>query len=130
MDLIRGYMDWPADKPLPLTITKQISRFCLTDDMTYHDIVVCVVYYVEILQKKISPLYGISFVPSIKYEAFAWNKQREEKLAARSKSSEQIVESQRHEQYVEFNIRNIIKYQKKPYTLQPLTLKEDYDGHK
>ena len=56
-------------KSITPTIRKQIGNYVLIDNMTYKDIARCIVWYDEVFHGKFEPIYGISFVPSVKDRA-------------------------------------------------------------
>ena len=53
-------------KTITPTIRKQISNYILLDNMTNKEIARCIVWYQEVFHGKFEPIYGISFVPSVK----------------------------------------------------------------
>ena len=56
-------------KTITPTIRKQISNYILLDNMTNKEIARCIVWYQEVFHGKFEPIYGISFVPSVKDRA-------------------------------------------------------------
>lgn len=112
---------------IPPTISKQIGNYCLLDDMTYKEIAQCLVYYVEVCKGKLSPLYGLYFVPNIRQQAAEYfEKLRREKIQ-QEREAEKIVKNQEHN--IIFNINYIDNQPRRPKLLDigAINMKEHSD---
>lgn len=75
-------------------ISRQISRFVITDKMSFLEIARCVDYYVEILGLEIKPEYGISFVPNIREATQKYFKQLELDKQKQQQEAEKVIKYQ------------------------------------
>ena len=101
-DLIREVM---GVKSIPPVISKQVSRLILTENFTYKEIARCVVYYTEIQEQKISPVYGVAFCSNIRELAAKYFKQLELEQLKQSGEAQKIVEYQ--DNNIIFNINKL-----------------------
>lgn len=112
------------------TIRRQINSFVLVDNMTYKDIARCIVWYDEVFKGKFEPIYGLSFVPSVKERAAKHFRQLELEQQKKQAEARKIVEFQ--ENNIIFNIKSL-QHQKrkaKQLDLSEIDIKgEDDDGN-
>src|SRR5574344_1755349 len=110
------------------TIRKQIGNFILIDNMTYKEIARCIVWYSEVFHGKLEPIYGISFVPSVKDRAAKYFRQLELEQQAQAKEAKKIVEYQ--ENNIIFNIQSLEhkKRQPKQFNIKEIDVKGDKDN--
>ena len=92
-------------KSITPTIRKQISNYVLVDNMTYLEIARCVVWYDEVFHGKFEPIYGISFVPSVKDRAAEHFRNLEKQQKAQAEQAKKVVEYQ--ENNIIFNIKSL-----------------------
>ena len=100
---------------IPPTISKQINRFILENDMTFKDIARCIVWYVEVHGGSLSPVYGIYFVPNVKESADKYFKQLELDQQKQLAEAQKIVEYQ--DNNIIFNIKSLKHNKRKPKQL-------------
>lgn len=87
------------------TIRKQVGNYVLVDNMTYLEIARCIVWYDEVFHGKFEPIYGISFVPSVKDRAAEYFRELEKKQKVQAEQAKKVVEYQ--ENNIIFNIRSL-----------------------
>ena len=124
LNMIREEL-WRPD--IPPSISKQISYYCLLDDMTYKEIAQCIVYYVEVRGLKIDPIYGLSFISKIRPDAAKYfEKLRQEKIR-QEREAEKVVKNQEHN--IIFNINYIDNQPRRPKLLDigAINMKEESD---
>ena len=112
---------------IPSSISKQISNYCLLDDMTQREIAQCIVYYVEGRGVKIDPIYGLSFISKIRPDAAKYfEKLRQEKIR-QEREAEKVVKNQEHN--IIFNINYIDNQPRRPKLLDigAINMKEESD---
>lgn len=97
---------------IPPTISKQINRFILENDMTFKDIARCIVWYVEVHGGSLSPVYGIYFVPNVKESADKYFKQLELDQQKQLAEAQKIVEYQ--DNNIIFNIGSLKHKKREP----------------
>lgn len=101
-NLVLEVMDIKSITP---TIRKQITNFILIDNMTYKDIARCIVWYDEVFHGKFEPIYGLSFVPSVRDRAARHFKQLELEQQRKQAEAQKLVEFQ--ENNIIFNIKSL-----------------------
>ena len=124
LNMIREELGRPD---IPPSIGKQISNYCLLDDMTYKEIAQCIVYYVEVRGLKIDPIYGLSFISKIRPDAAKYfEKLRQEKIR-QEREAEKVVKNQEHN--IIFNINYIDNQPRRPKLLDigAINMKEESD---
>ena len=95
--------------------------------MTYKEIAQCIVYYVEVCKQKVSPIYGLFFVPNIQKDAAEYfEKLRQEKIK-QEREAEKVVKNQEHN--IIFNIKYIDNQPRRPKLLDigAINMKEESD---
>ncbi len=92
-------------KSITPTIQRQIGNFILIDNMTYKEIARCIVWYQEVFHGKFEPIYGLSFVPSVKDRAAQYFQQLEKQMKAQADQAKKVVEYQ--ENNIIFNIQSL-----------------------
>lgn len=92
-------------KSITPTIRKQVNNYVLVDNMTYKEIARCIVWYDEVFHGKFEPIYGISFVPSVKDRAAEYFRNLEKKQKAQAEQAKKVVEYQ--ENNIIFNIQSL-----------------------
>lgn len=97
---------------IPPNFTKQINRFVLENDMSLKEIARCIVWFVEVRQSKIDPLYGLWFVPNIREQAAQYFKQLELDQQRQAEQARKVLEVQ--DNNVIFNISDIPHSRRKP----------------
>lgn len=97
------------------TIRRQINNFILVDKMTYKEIARCIVWYQEVFHGTFEPIYGISFVPSVKDRAAKYFRQLELDQQAQASEARKIVEYQ--ENNIIFNIQSLEHKKRQPKQL-------------
>jgi hypothetical protein len=97
---------------IPPTISKQINRFILENDMTFKDIARCIVWYVEVHGGSLSPIYGIYFVPNVKESADKYFRQLELDQQKQLAEAQKIVEYQ--DNNIIFNIGSLKHKKREP----------------
>lgn len=90
-------------KSITPTIRKQINNFVLIDNMSWKEIARCIVWYQEVFKGKFEPIYGLSFVPSVKDRAAKYFQQLERQKKAQEEQAKKVVECQ--ENNIIFNIQ-------------------------
>lgn len=100
--LVCEVMDISAITP---TIRKQITNFVLIDHMSWKEIARCIVWYQEVFHGKFEPIYGLSFVPSVKDRAAKYFKQLELEQQKKSAEAQKIIKNQ--ENNIVFNIKSL-----------------------
>ena len=83
--------------------------------MTYKDIARCIVWYDEVFHGKFEPIYGISFVPSVKDRAAEYFRELERQKKAQAEQAKKIVEYQ--DNNIIFNIRSLEHKKRTPKQL-------------
>ena len=113
---------------IPPSISNQINRYTLEPwNMTYKEIAQCIVYYVEVCKQKVSPIYGLFFVPNIQKDAAEYfEKLRQEKIK-QEREAEKVVKNQEHN--IIFNINYIDNQPRRPKLLDigAINMKEESD---
>ena len=94
---------------IPPTISKQINRFILENDMTFKDIARCIV---EVHGGSLSPVYGIYFVPNVKESADKYFRQLELDQQKQLAEAQKIVEYQ--DNNIIFNIGSLKHKKREP----------------
>lgn len=124
-NLICEVMDIKSITP---TIRKQINNFILIDNMTYKDIMRCVVWYQEVFHGKFEPIYGLSFVPSVKDRAAKYFEELAKKVQRQQEQAKKIVEYQQNN--IIFNIHSLEhkKRKAKQFDLKEIDIKGDSDN--
>lgn len=102
-------------KSITPTIRRQIGNYILIDNMTYKDIARCIVWYDEVFHGKFEPIYGISFVPSVKDRAAEYFRELERQKKAQAEQAKKIVEYQ--DNNIIFNIRSLEHKKRTPKQL-------------
>ena len=97
-------------KSITPTIRKQIGNYVLIDNMTYKEIARCIVWYDEVFHGKFEPIYGISFVPSVRDRAAEYFRNLE-----KQKKAQQVAEYQ--ENNIIFNIKSLEHKKRTPKQL-------------
>lgn len=110
------------------TIKRQISNFVLIDNMTYKEIARCICWYQEVFKGKMEPIYGLSFVPSVKDRAAEYFRQLEIRAKAAEREAKKVVEYQ--ENNIVFNIHSLEhkKRQPKQYDISEIDVEEKIDN--
>jgi len=111
-ELICGVMKIKTITP---TIRKQINNFVLIDNMTYKEIARCIVWYDEVFHGKFEPIYGISFVPSVRDRAAKYFAELALQVQRQKEQANKIVEVQ--ENNIIFNIQSLGHKKRKPRQL-------------
>ena len=111
-ELICDVMGISSITPL---IRKHISSYVLIDNMTYKEIARCVVWYTEVFKGKCEPVYGLSFVPSVKERAAKYFRQLELDQQAQKEQAKKLVECQ--ESNIIFNIKSLQHKRRQPKQL-------------
>lgn len=101
-ELICGVMKIKTITP---TIRKQINNFVLVDNMTYKEIARCIVWYDEVFHGKFEPIYGISFVPSVRERAAKYFADLAKQVELQKEQATKIVKVQ--ENNIIFNIQGL-----------------------
>jgi len=102
-------------KSITPTIRKQIGNYVLIDNMTYKDIARCIVWYDEVFHGKFEPIYGISFVPSVKDRAAEYFRNLEKQKKAQQEQAKKVAEYQ--ENNIIFNIKSLEHKKRTPKQL-------------
>jgi len=97
------------------TIRKHINSYVLIDNMTYKEIARCIVWYTEVFKGKCEPIYGLSFIPSVKDRAAKYFKQLELDQQAQKEQAKKLVEYQ--ENNIIFNIKSLQHKKRQPKQL-------------
>ena len=92
-------------KTITPTIRKQISNYIVLDNMTNKESARCIVWYQEVFHGKFEPIYGISFVPSVKDRAAKYFADLEKKQKAQKEQAKKVAEFQ--ENNIIFNIQSL-----------------------
>lgn len=102
-------------KSITPTIRRQIGNYVLIDNMTYKDIARCIVWYDEVFHGKFEPIYGISFVPSVKDRAAEYFRNLEKEQKAKQEQARKVAEYQ--ENNIIFNIKSLEHKKRTPKQL-------------
>ena len=102
-------------KSITPTIRRQIGNYVLIDNMTYKDIARCIVWYDEVFHGKFEPIYGISFVPSVKDRAAEYFRNLEKQQKAQQEQAKKIAEYQ--DNNIIFNIKSLEHKKRTPKQL-------------
>ena len=102
-------------KSITPTIRRQIGNYVLIDNMTYKDIARCIVWYDEVFHGKFEPIYGISFVPSVKDRAAEYFRNLEKQKKAQQEQAKKVAEYQ--ENNIIFNIKSLEHKKRTPKQL-------------
>ena len=102
-------------KSITPTIRKQIGNYVLIDNMTYKEIARCIVWYDEVFHGKFEPIYGISFVPSVRDRAAEYFRNLEKQKKAQQEQAKQVAEYQ--ENNIIFNIKSLEHKKRTPKQL-------------
>lgn len=102
-------------KSITPTIRKQIGNYVLIDNMTYKEIARCVVWYDEVFHGKFEPIYGISFVPSVRDRAAEYFRNLEKQKKLQEEQARKIVEYQ--DNNIIFNIKSLEHKKRTPKQL-------------
>ena len=97
------------------TIKNQINRIVLNDNMSFKEIARCIVWYVEVMRKEISPIYGIAFVPNVFPQAAEYFRQLELEQIRKEEEAKKLVEYQ--ENNIIFNIKSLEHKRRTPKQL-------------
>lgn len=108
-------MDVMHLKSITPTIRRQIGNYVLIDNMTYKDIARCIVWYDEVFHGKFEPIYGISFVPSVKDRAAEYFRNLEKEQKAKQEQARKVAEYQ--ENNIIFNIKSLEHKKRTPKQL-------------
>lgn len=108
-------MDVMHLKSITPTIRRQIGNYVLIDNMTYKDIARCIVWYDEVFHGKFEPIYGISFVPSVKDRAAEYFRNLEKEKKAQQEQAKKVAEYQ--ENNIIFNIKSLEHKKRTPKQL-------------
>lgn len=109
-ELIKEVMSITTITPL---INKHIDDLVLLNDMTFLEIMRCIVYIDEVLQRKIEPFYGIKTqVLSIREQSNKYFKQKELDLQKQSEEGAKIVQYQ--DNNIIFNIKSLKSKKRNP----------------
>lgn len=73
--------------------------------MTYKEIARCIVWYEEVFHGKFEPIYGLSFVPSVRERAAKYFHELEIKTKIQAEQAKKVVEYQ--ENNIIFNIQSL-----------------------
>lgn len=87
------------------TISNQINRIVLRDNLTFKDIARCIVWYTEVAKKEINPIYGIAFVPNVFPMAAEYFRKLELEQVRKDEEAKKLVEYQ--ENNIIFNIKSL-----------------------
>ena len=101
-DLICEVMDIKSITPM---IRNQINKYILDYNMSFKEIARCIVWYVEVANGKMKPMYGIGIVPNIREESNAYFKKLELDQQNKTIEAKKIVEYQ--DNNIIFNIKSI-----------------------
>ena len=109
-------------------ITKQINKFVLIDNMTFKDIMRCIVWYDEVFHGKFEPIYGLSFVPSVKDRAAKYFQDLAKQVQVQQEQAKKIVEYQQNN--IIFNIQSLEhkKRQAKQLDISEINIEGDSDN--
>jgi len=115
-------------KSITPTIRKQINNFVLIDNMSWKEIARCIVWYQEVFKGKFEPIYGLSFVPSVKDRAAKYFQQLERQKKAQEEQAKKVVECQ--ENNIIFNIQALEHKKRKARQLDisEINVKGDSDN--
>lgn len=102
-------------KSITPTIRKQIGNYVLIDNMTYKEIARCIVWYDEVFHGKFEPIYGISFVPSVRDRAAEYFRNLEKQKKAQQEQAKKVAEYQ--ENNIIFNIKSLEHKKRTPKQL-------------
>ncbi len=111
-ELICGVMNIKQITPL---INKHISELILIHKMDYKEIAQCIVWYDEVFQGKAEPIYGLSFVISVRERAAEYFNELAKKLKEQEEEANKVVENQ--ENNIIFNIKVLDRQKRKPRQL-------------
>ena len=99
-------------KSITPTIRKQGTNLVLVDGMTWKEIARCIVWYDEVFHGKFEPIYGLSFVPSVKDRAAKYFQQLEREQKVKAEQAKKIAEYQGNN--IIFNIHSLEHQKRKP----------------
>ena len=102
-------------KSITPMIEKHIRELTLNYDMTFKEIARCLVWYVVVQGKELSPIYGIRILANFKEPAAAYFKQLELDRQQQTIEAKKIVEYQ--DNNIIFNIKSIKHNKRKPKQL-------------
>jgi hypothetical protein len=102
-------------KTVTSTIKNQINRITLRDNLTFKDIARSIVWYTEVAQKEVSPIYGIAFVPNVFPMAAEYFRKLELEQVRKEEEAKKLVEYQ--ENNIIFNIKSLEHKKRKPKQL-------------
>ena len=111
-DLICEVMDIKSITPM---IRNQINKYILDYNMSFKEIARCIVWYVEVANGKMKPMYGIGIVPNIREESNAYFKKLELDQQNKTIEAKKIVEYQ--DNNIIFNIKSIQRKKRNPKQL-------------
>ena len=97
-------------------IANQISRFVVTNKMSYLEIARCVDYYVEELGYEIKPEFGISFVLNIREQAAKYFKQLELDKQRQQQEADKVIKYQDNNIIINVKSYKLLNKQKPPKT--------------
>lgn len=100
---------------IPPNFNKQINKFVLENDMTLKEIARCIVWYVEVRQDKIDPLYGLWFVPNVREQAAQYFKKLELDQQRQAEQARKVIEIQ--DNNIIFNVNNVPRRKREPKKL-------------
>ena len=112
-------------------ITKQINRLVLDVGMTWKEIARCICWYVEVNNKKLSVIYGISIVENFRIETAKYFKKLELDQQEQLRQAKKVVEYQ--DNNIIFNIKNLDltnqKRTSKQLDFNDIQIEGDEDGN-
>ena len=111
-DLICEVMDIKSITPM---IRNQINKYILDYNMSFKEIARCIVWYVEVANGKMKPMYGIGIVPNIREESNAYFKKLELDRQNKAIEAKKIAEHQ--DNNIIFNIKSIQRKKRNPKQL-------------
>lgn len=111
-NLIKDVMDIKTITPM---IKKQIDKMVLEDEMSYKEIARCIVWFVEVAQQTLTPLYGLGIIPNIREQAEKYFKQLELDQQKRELEAQKVIEYQ--DNNIIFNIKSLKHNKRQPKQL-------------
>jgi rRNA processing protein Krr1/Pno1 len=112
-------------------IAKQINRLVLEKGMTWKEIARCICWYVEVNNKKLSIIYGISIVENFRIETAKYFKKLELDQQEQLRQAKKVVEYQ--DNNIIFNIKNLNltnqKRTSKQLDFNDIQIEGDEDGN-
>ena len=102
-------------KTVTSTIKNQINRITLRDNLTFKEIARSIVWYTEVANKDVNPIYGIAFVPNVFPMAAEYFRKLELEQVRKEEEAKKLVEYQ--ENNIIFNIKSLEHKKRKPKQL-------------